>query len=101
MNRLAKESAVKAPVDSGVVKPVAHSFVDAINQRSVQGIAALMTDDHVFVDSPGTRIEGKERMKAGWDGYLRMVPDYKIVIDETLDYGAQRKVRPAGWSTFI
>jgi ketosteroid isomerase-like protein len=88
MNRLSKESADKAPVNSGAAMHVARSFVDAINQRSVQGIAALMTDDHVFVDSLGTRIEGKERMKVGWDGYFRMVPDYNIAIDETFVDGA-------------
>jgi ketosteroid isomerase-like protein len=67
---------------------VARAFVDAINQRSAQAIAGLMTDDHVFVDSLGTRIEGKERMTAGWDGYFRMVPDYNIVVDETFVDGS-------------
>jgi uncharacterized protein (TIGR02246 family) len=71
------------------VKRVAHAFVDAINRQSAEGIADLITEDHVFVDSLGTRIEGKQQMKAGWEGYFRMVPDYTILIDETLVDGAE------------
>ena len=71
------------PLNSESVLRVARAFVNAINQQSVEGIAGLMTEDHAFVDSLGERIEGKERTKAGWDGYFRMVPDYNIVIDES------------------
>jgi uncharacterized protein (TIGR02246 family) len=77
-----------APLNSESVECVARAFVNAINHQSVEGIADLMTEDHVFVDSLGTRIDGKQRMKAGWEGYFRMVPDYTIVIDETLVDGA-------------
>jgi len=77
-----------APLNSESVKRVAHAFVNAINQQSVEGIAGLMTEDHVFVDSLGTRIEGQQRMKAGWEGYFRMVPDFTIVIDESFVDGA-------------
>ena len=76
------------PLKSESVKRVAAAYVNAINQHSVEGIADLMTEDHVFVDSLGTRIDGKQRMKAGWEGYFRMVPDYTIVIDETFVEGA-------------
>jgi len=76
------------PVNSDSVKRVALAFVNAINHQSVEEIAGLMTEDHVFVDSLGTRVEGKQRMKAGWEGYFRLVPDYTIVIDETLAAGA-------------
>jgi uncharacterized protein (TIGR02246 family) len=77
-----------ASPNSQSVKLVAHAFVKAINHRSVEEIANLMTEDHVFVDSLGTRIAGKQRMKAGWEGYFRMVPDYTIAIEETLVDGA-------------
>jgi uncharacterized protein (TIGR02246 family) len=73
---------------SEYVKRVARAFVNAINQQSVEGIADLMTEDHVFIDSLGTRVDGKQRMKAGWEGYFRMVPDYSIAINETLVDGA-------------
>lgn len=67
---------------------VARAFVDAIHHQSAEAIAAIMRDDHVCVDSLGTRVEGKQRMKAGWEGYFRMVPDYTIEIAETFVDGA-------------
>jgi uncharacterized protein (TIGR02246 family) len=73
--------------NSESVKRVALAFVEAINHQSVEGIADLMTEDHVFVDSLGTRVEGKQRVKPGWEGYFRMVPDYTVVIDETFVEG--------------
>jgi ketosteroid isomerase-like protein len=72
-----------AHLNSESAKHVAHAFVNAINHQSVDEIADSMTDDHVFVDSLGTRVVGKQRMKAGWEGYFRMVPDYTIAIEET------------------
>ncbi len=77
-----------AALKSESVSRVVRAFVDAINRRSAEAIAAIMTDDHVFVDSLGTKVEGKQRMKAGWEGYFRMVPDYSITIEETFVDGA-------------
>jgi ketosteroid isomerase-like protein len=76
-----------ANLNSESTKHVALAFVDAINHRRVEEIADLMTEDHVFIDSLGTKIVGKQRMKAGWEGYFRMVPDYSIVIEETFVNG--------------
>jgi ketosteroid isomerase-like protein len=67
---------------------VAHGFVDAINRQSVDAVAELMTEDHVFIDSLGARVEGRERMKAGWAGYFKMVPGYAIAIEETYSAGS-------------
>jgi ketosteroid isomerase-like protein len=66
---------------------IAHAFVNAINRRSPEEIAGLMTGDHVFIDSLGTRIAGREQMKKGWEGYFGMVPDYAITVDETFADG--------------
>jgi len=66
---------------------VAHAFVDAINSRSPEEIARLMTEDHVFIDSLGTRVTGRQQMKKGWQGYFSMVPDYAITVDETFAEG--------------
>ena len=46
-----------------------------------------MTADHVFVDSDGAEIRGKERMCAGWAQYFQMFPDYKIEVQETYSRG--------------
>lgn len=67
---------------------VVEAFARAINARSVQQLVGLMTDDHVFVDSLGSRIVGKQNMANGWEGYFRMVPDYGITIEENFVDGS-------------
>jgi ketosteroid isomerase-like protein len=67
---------------------VARAFAEAINRRSVDELAALMTEDHAFIDSLGARVAGREAMRAGWAGYFRMVPDYSITVTETHGAGS-------------
>jgi uncharacterized protein (TIGR02246 family) len=66
---------------------IARAFVDAINRHDVEAIANLMTEDHVFIDSLGMRVTGKQQMKKGWEGYFSMVPDYGITVEETFSEG--------------
>jgi uncharacterized protein (TIGR02246 family) len=65
-------------------KRIAHRFADAINHQDIDEIVKLMTEDHVFIDSLGLRVDGRQKMKAGWEGYFRMVPDYTVSPEETL-----------------
>jgi ketosteroid isomerase-like protein len=53
-------------------------FEKLINGRNAEAIAAFMTADGAFVDSLGNRIQGAEKLRAAWLGYLKMVPDYSI-----------------------
>jgi ketosteroid isomerase-like protein len=62
-------------------------FVTAINHQDTDAIVALMTTDHVFVDSLGNRGHGATRMEAGWRGYFGMCPDYWIRTDHVLVEG--------------
>jgi len=63
------------------------SFVDAINAADVARIANLLTDDHVFVDSDGSEIQGRERMREAWLQYFRLMPAYAITVRETFCKG--------------
>ena len=54
---------------------VVHAFVAAINRRDAGEPASLVTGDHVFIDSLGNRITGREQMDRPWRGYFAMVPD--------------------------
>jgi len=47
----------------------------------------LMSPEHRFVDSLGNAVEAREKMRAAWAGYFRMVPDYSIAVDETFTDG--------------
>jgi uncharacterized protein (TIGR02246 family) len=63
---------------------VAQAFVRAINRQDVEGLAALMAPEHRFIDSLGNVVEGREKMRAAWAAYFRMVPDYTIAVEETI-----------------
>jgi hypothetical protein len=67
---------------SDLAEVVVRAFVNAINRQDVEGLAGLMTPGHRFVDSLGGVTEGRDKMRAGWVGYFRMVPDFSIVVEE-------------------
>jgi ketosteroid isomerase-like protein len=41
------------------------SFLERINEHDVEGICALMTPDHVFVDGLGNKFSGVENLRMG------------------------------------
>jgi ketosteroid isomerase-like protein len=53
-------------------------FLERINQRDPDELAELMTDDHVFNDSLGNAVSGRETMRLGWRGYYALCPDYWV-----------------------
>jgi ketosteroid isomerase-like protein len=57
-------------------------FLDCINQRDVDKLAELMTEDHVFIDSLGQSVQGREKMRAGWRSYYALCPDYWVSHEE-------------------
>jgi uncharacterized protein (TIGR02246 family) len=67
---------------SDSVIAAAQAFVRAINRQDVAALAELMSPDHRFTDSLGNVSEGREKMRAGWTAYFRMVPDYSLAIEE-------------------
>ena len=72
--------------DSDPVKTV-EAFVTAINDHDPQAICALMSADHLFVDSGGDRYQGRDKMRAGWRDYLAIFPDYRISVDRITHSG--------------
>jgi uncharacterized protein (TIGR02246 family) len=67
---------------------VAQAFVRAINHHQVEDLAALMTEEHRFIDSLGNTVQGRQKMQAGWAAYFLMVPDYSIAVEETYSDGS-------------
>lgn len=57
---------------------VVQSFINAINAHTVPALCNLMTDDHIFVDSLGTTVQGREEMRKAWIGYFYIIPDFTI-----------------------
>jgi uncharacterized protein (TIGR02246 family) len=93
----------------------ARAFADAINRQSVEDLTRLMTDDHLFIDSLGVQVQGRDQVTAGWAAYFRMVPDCTITIEETYSdgnavamlgtaqgtYAATKWQTPAAWKVRI
>ncbi len=62
-------------------------FMDRINQRDADKLAELMTEDHVFIDSLGNSVRGREKMRAGWRGYYAFCPDYWVSHEDIFENG--------------
>jgi limonene-1,2-epoxide hydrolase len=59
-------------------------FIRAINEADVDKIYALMTDDHVFVDSQNNKVVGKDSMKQAWVDFYKLFPDYHLEVNEII-----------------
>jgi uncharacterized protein (TIGR02246 family) len=55
-------------------------FNEKINQRDLEGLADLMTDDHTFIDNSGDVTKGKAAMKEGWKEFFKKYPDYQNIF---------------------
>lgn len=53
-------------------------FLELIGHRDADKLADMMTEDHVFIDSLGHAVRGREEMRKAWRGYFTFVPDYCI-----------------------
>ena len=62
-------------------------FLERINQRDADKLAELMTGDHVFIDSLGHSVRGREQMRAGWRSYYAFCPDYWVSHEEIFPNG--------------
>jgi ketosteroid isomerase-like protein len=56
-------------------------FNDHINNRDLDGLAALMSDDHTFIDKASHAIRGKLKCLEAWRGFFMSFPDYRNVFD--------------------
>jgi ketosteroid isomerase-like protein len=62
-------------------------FLERINQHNVDKLAELMTADHVFIDSLGNAVNGREKMRFGWRAYYALCPDYWVSHEEIFSEG--------------
>ena len=69
------------------MKETVLAFIDRINAHDVEGLAALMSDDHTFIDAHGNQVSGRDKMTAGWRGYFEWFPDYFIEIVDVFEKG--------------
>jgi len=62
-------------------------FLDRINQHDPDKLAAVMSEDHVFIESLGRTMRGREKMRQGWRSYYNMCPDYRVSHEEIFANG--------------
>jgi len=67
------------------MKQTVLAFIACINAHDVEGLGALMSDGHTFIDAHGNQVSGKEKMIAGWRGYFEWFPDYYIEVTEVFE----------------
>jgi len=60
---------------------VVTKFNEAINNRDAEALSALITDNHVFIDSANQSFKGKEKAVETWQGFFDAFPDYKNHFD--------------------
>lgn len=58
--------------------PAVVSFIDCINRRDLDGLLALMTDDHVLQVLDEAPVTGRDVLADAWNGYFTAYPDYLI-----------------------
>jgi ketosteroid isomerase-like protein len=56
-------------------------FVRRINTHDPKAIVSLCTADHIFIDSLGSQVSGRERLEQAWAGYFSLFPDYRIEVE--------------------
>lgn len=62
-------------------------FEELINTQKAEAVCSLLTEDSLFIDSLGNRIQGLTRLRMAWEGYFKMAPDYTISHEEILAHG--------------
>ncbi|UCE44476.1 MAG: nuclear transport factor 2 family protein [Candidatus Bathyarchaeota archaeon] len=67
-------------MDAFDIMMVALKFNVKINQRDLDGIVELMTDDHTFIDGEGEVHRGREVMNQGWRDFFASYPDYRNIF---------------------
>lgn len=62
-------------------RQIAQQFNECINAQDLDGLALLMTDDHVFIDRDGKIYQSKESMVQAWRQFFHMFPNYRNIFD--------------------
>lgn len=70
-------------------KDVVVRFNECINARDVDGLAALMTDDHTFIDREGNVQKSRNTMVRNWTEFFKAFPGYRNTFTRIGQTGRQ------------
>jgi ketosteroid isomerase-like protein len=68
-------------VSPATPKDIVMSFNDCITRRDIEGLADLMTEDHVFIDAANGSVSGKQSCIAAWASFFAAFPDYRNIFE--------------------
>ena len=68
-------------------KEIVERYNQYINERNLEKLAMLMSEEYVFIDTAGTRIEGKEVGKETWKKFFEQFPDYRNIFETIEERG--------------
>jgi uncharacterized protein (TIGR02246 family) len=77
-SRASSEVCVAQPDDAW---QVVQRFNDCITTGDLDGLAGLMTADHVFIDSAGQVWRGRDECLQTWSGFFEAFPGYRNVFE--------------------
>jgi ketosteroid isomerase-like protein len=77
------------------------SFINNVNQHDVDGLAHLMSRNHLLVDSLGNSVKGRMKMIEGWKGYFTLFPDYQISVTELFRRGSTFALFGTAGGTYV
>jgi ketosteroid isomerase-like protein len=66
---------------------VVRRFVEAVNGRDPEKVLEQSSDELVLVDSLGFRTAGRGSVREAWAAYFKMVPDFRITLDQVIERG--------------
>lgn len=78
-------------------KNIALQFNNCITNADINGLADLMAEDHVFIDTANNRIEGKtNNLTKAWEPFFAIYPGYRNIFEKIIVRGS--KVFMLGYS---
>ena len=75
---------------------IVQSFNECINNQDIDGLSALMAENHQFIDREGTSHGPKSFMMNGWKDFFKMFPNYRNTFDEI--YAIENRVVALGFA---
>lgn len=69
------------PMTNDTPKTITLQVNACINNRDIHGLAALLTDDHTFIDSANNSVQGKEQVVEAWTRFFALFPDYRNLFE--------------------
>jgi ketosteroid isomerase-like protein len=104
---------VKRSAGSADPEGVVKAFNRAINDRDLDRLSELMTEDHTLVTGTADPVIGKRACTQAWGQFFELIPDYQNLFEDMRSEGAVVLIRgqsvssdesltgPAAWAAVV